>query len=267
MAEEIGIPKPLIGVFLGCGALGLVGTLVTAALSVAGVLTMTVAAVLLAIAWVVSVGAMICADVIWQKPEWRLPTGIAASIGLAIVYGLLGMWIYNFRQNQPTPGPHYEFLGIAVESKDGKFDPVLHIENTSDIAATSYAARIFVFPSALPNDEKNSDIEAKFNEALESVRKFDVTPLKAFMLTRGYGVDINLPGLTRKMIDDINSGDRAYYMIILVKASNQPHPMSRYWVTESCTHIKKLQGRESNFSPCMVHNQYYETDGNLNRIY
>jgi len=117
MADETKIPRPPLGAFLGCGALSLVVTLVTAAISSAGVVTMGVAIVLLTFAWGVSVGAIVCADIIWQNPRLRWPTGVIAAFVSAFIFGCIGFWLYHARQSSAAPPiPNAQEIAKAMEA-------------------------------------------------------------------------------------------------------------------------------------------------------
>src|SRR5260370_42210613 len=88
-------PRTILRVAIGAGGSGLVLGLVIGSFSAAGIVDMTVAAVMLLAAWIIGAIAITASEPIWGlPPKLRLPVIIGANFALALLLGLIGLYQY-----------------------------------------------------------------------------------------------------------------------------------------------------------------------------
>jgi hypothetical protein len=93
----------LIRALLGCGALGLVGAGVYAYLSVAGVVHVGLARIILSLTWLVAVVAVVVSETVWGTRH-RVTICVSSGIVLAAGFIYLDHWAVRHRtENAPFP--------------------------------------------------------------------------------------------------------------------------------------------------------------------
>ncbi len=97
----------LLRALLGCGALGLVGAGIYAYLSVAGVVHLGLARIILSGVWLVAVVAVVVSEVVWGRgTKHRVWVCILAGILLAVIFVCLDRWAIKHRPEAPKfPSP------------------------------------------------------------------------------------------------------------------------------------------------------------------
>ena len=108
----------LLRALLGCGALGLVGAGIYAYLSVAGVVHVGLARIILSLTWLIAVVAVAVSEIVWGAgTKHRVSICIASGLTLGVVFVCLDHWAVKHRPEAPKFPSSTEIAGEVWKEK------------------------------------------------------------------------------------------------------------------------------------------------------
>jgi hypothetical protein len=235
--------RQVFNIAVGAGGTGLVVGLVGSSFSAAGIVSMTVAALMLLIAWIVGTVAITVSEPVWGlQPRYRLAASATAITVLTVILGGIGRFQYDHipivdrgTARVLLSGAYFEKAADQAANR-----VVIRLENNGNAIAIKFAVVVW---------GKLSDKTLSPNELapmLEKTRQI-VVDLDA----QGFDKGILVPGnnqivwltdidtkdlilLTDSQINDFNNAKLAIYAFIFARFEDETIKGSAYWERSDC---------------------------------
>jgi hypothetical protein len=241
--------RQTVRIAVGSGGMGLIFGLVASSFSTAGIVSMTVAAIMLFVAWVVGAVAVTVSEPVWGLPSrHRVVVSLGAIVGLAIMLGGIG-WFQSKHLPMTDKGTARVSIDqVTFERIPGqptyRIDVVL--KNIGTATALEYASVVAGKVVTLSNLTPEQIASAQ-----EKLRKLVLTAestkpasqhFSQLIPTKGHVVwlsdidatDNSYITLTDAQIADFNSGKLMFYVFLFGHFEDETIAGSAYWEIEAC---------------------------------
>lgn len=242
--------REVVRIAIGSGGTGLVIGLTGASFSTAGVVSMTVAAVMLIIAWSVGAVAITVSEPVWGLPSrYRLVGSLGAILTLGIILGGIGWFQF---EHMPIPdhgtarlGLKNVFLQKYPSESTTHYNVDVHNDGTA-IALNTATIVAGKLSSGLLSQAQADAAMKKLREIVRDGEKHgpnhvQVPPSVGQIITLSDIDDVNIGPASKVFIDvtdsqiqDFNNEKLALYVFVFSHYEDETIQGKAYWESEAC---------------------------------
>jgi hypothetical protein len=238
--------REVVRIAVGSGGTGLVIGLVGGSFSAAGIVSMTVAAIMLLMAWVFGTVAITVSEPVWGlPPNYRLGTSLSAIIALGLALGGIGWFQYGHMPIADKGVARVNLDTVTFEKIPGQSNSRIDVslKNSGNAIALEYAAAVAGRLASTPLSSEQ--IPPLMDKLRNRVIEFDATghhmnrtlipnTNQLIWLSDVDKIDNDYILLTDQQIQDFNDGKLSVYLFLFGRYEDETITGTAYWQIEMC---------------------------------
>jgi hypothetical protein len=244
--------REVVRIAIGSGGTGLVIGLIGGSFSASGIVSMTVAAIMLAFAWAVGAVAITVSEPVWGLPSrYRLFASLSTILALGIVLGGIG-WFQH--EHMPIAERGTARLGLKqiLQQKfpgESTTNFNVNVQNDGNAIALNQATILAgkLSPVVLPQEQADEAMKKLHRLLSENEKRgpnhVQLAPTFGQIVTLSDIDDITLDPPTKVFINatdsqvkDFNDGKLVLYVFFLSHYEDETIQGHAYWKSEACAY-------------------------------